>query len=156
MENGQIKIIFICLGNICRSPLAMFLLQYKLNQMGLLDKYEVTSAGLESSTAGLDMHDGSKKELDKHNIPYSIHKAHKLTLADYASSDYVIVMEQYQKIKIKRFVSNVNFNKVHTLLEYTGQKRDIQDPYCTNDFETAYNDIVLGIDGFINKVILSK
>ncbi len=156
MENNKTKIIFICLGNICRSPLAMFLLRYRLDQLGLLDQYEVISAGLESSTAGLDMHIGSKKELDKHNIPYSIHSAHKLTLADYASSDYVIVMEQYQKIKIKRFVSNVNVNKIHNLLEYTDQKRDIQDPYCTNDFETAYNDIALGIDGFINKVILNK
>ena len=156
MENKKTKIIFICLGNICRSPLAMFLLTYKLKQLGLEDKYEVTSAGLESSTAGEDMHEGSKKELNEHNIPFTTHSAHKLTLADYASADYVIVMEQYQKIKIKRFVSNVNVNKIHTLLEYTDEKRDIQDPYYTGDFKTAYEDIALGIEGFINKIILSK
>lgn len=148
------KIIFICQGNICRSPLAMFLLRFRLKGLGLENEYEVTSAGLESSTAGEDMYDLSKEQLDLHSIPYGPHKAHKLALAEYLAADYVLVMERYQKIYIRRNMSSARIEKVHTLLEYTDEKRDIDDPFYTRDFVTAYSDIAKGIEGFLQKEII--
>ncbi len=148
------KVIFICQGNICRSPLAMFLLRFRLKELGLENEYQVTSAGLESSTAGEDMYDLSKEQLNLHSIPFGTHKAHKLTVAEYVAADIVIVMERYQKIYIRRNMSSAHIEKVHTLLEYTDDKRDIDDPFYTRDFVTAYNDIAEGIEGFINKEVL--
>ena len=71
----MIKIMFICQGNICRSPMAMFYLRYRLEQLGLQNEYEVTSAALEDSTKGQDMEPKAKEELDKAHIPYTIRKS---------------------------------------------------------------------------------
>ncbi len=147
------RILFLCQGNICRSPAAMFLLRYRLKELGLENDYIVTSAGLEKSTLGEDMHPESKKELDEHHIPYETHAAHMLAPKEYLSQDYVIVMENYQKIAVKRMMSNAHPEKLHRLLDYTEEKRDIADPFYTLDFTSAYQDIEKGIEGFINKEI---
>ncbi len=150
---NPLRILFVCQGNICRSPLAMFLLRYRLKEMGLESEYIVSSAGLEKSTQGEDIHLESKKELEKHHIPYERHEAHMLTPKEYLAQDYVIVMENYQKIAIKRMMSNAHPEKLHRLLDYTDEKRDIADPFYTLDFVAAYQDIEKGIEGFISKEI---
>ncbi len=146
------RILFVCQGNICRSPLAMFLLRFRLQERGLEEEFVVTSAGLEKSTQGEDMHEGSKRELDAHHVPYQKHEAHMLSPKEYLQQDYVIVMEGYQKIGIKRMMSGAHPEKLHRLLDFTPLKRDIADPYYTGDFATAYADISKGIDGFIEEV----
>ncbi len=151
-----IRIIFVCQGNICRSPAAMFLLRHKLSLLGLSDSYFVTSAGLENSTSGEDMHHGSKAQLDLHKIPYSLHSAHKLSVKEYLSADYVITMENVQKIYIKRMMSGSKAEKLYRLYDFTGEKRDIADPYYTGDFAKAYEDISEGVDAFIQAVVLKK
>ncbi len=151
-----IKIIFICQGNICRSPAAMFLLRHKLSLLGLGENYVVTSAGLENSTSGQDMHQGSKDQLDIHHIPYAPHSAHKLSVKEYLSADYVITMENVQKIYIKRMMSGSKPEKLHRLLDFCGEKKDIADPFYTGDFAKAYEDISRGVDGFIASVVSKK
>ena len=150
------KIMFVCQGNICRSPLAMFLLRYRIKELGLEEEYEVTSAGLESSTKNEDMHKKSKEQLDLHDIPYGPHKAHMLNPREYLEQDYVLYMENYQKITIKRMMSNNHPEKLHRLYDYTGEKRDIADPFYTGDFVTAYKDISEAIDNFILTEIKAK
>jgi protein-tyrosine phosphatase len=150
------KILFVCQGNICRSPLAMFLLRYKLKEIGKDDDFEITSAGLENSTKGEDMHPESKKQLDEHEIPYQEHHAHPLSPKEFLEQDYVLYMENYQKIAIKRMMSNNHIEKLHRLFDYTGECRDIADPYYTGDFVTAYLDIDKALDCFIQKEILKN
>ncbi len=149
-------IYIICQGNICRSPMGMFILRNRLKELHLENEYEVKSAALESSTAGEDMYPESKKQLDEHHIPYSTHSAHKLTLSEYLLADYILVMEKYQKIDIKRKMSSAHIEKVHALLEYTSDPRDIDDPFYTRDFAKAYEDVSKGIEGFIQKEILNN
>ncbi len=151
-----VRIIFICQGNICRSPAAMFLLRHKLHVLGLEENYIVTSAGLENSTSGQDMHLESKAQLDAHNIPYGTHSAHKLTVKEYLSADYVVCMESVQKIFIKRMMSGSKPEKLSRLYDFAGEKRDIADPYYTGDFSKAYEDISKGVDAFVESVILGK
>ena len=115
--------------------------------------YLVTSAGLEKSTEGEDMHDESKKRLDAHHIPYAGHAAHMLSPKEYLQQDYVIVMEGYQKISIKRMMSGAHMEKLFRLLDFTPLKRDIADPYYTLDFDAAYEDIEKGVEGFISQVV---
>lgn len=152
----MVKILFVCQGNICRSPLAMFLLRYKLKERGLENEYEVTSAALESSTKGEDMYYESKKQLDLHHIPYEKHVAHMLIPREYLNQDYVLYMENYQKVEIKRMMSNKHTEKLHRLYDYTGFKKDIADPYYTRDFSTAYDEINEALDAFIQFILLKK
>ncbi len=151
-----IKILFVCRGNICRSPTAMFLLRYRLKELGLENEYEVFSAGLENSTAGEDMYIEAQEELQKHNIPFSLHAAHKITPKEYLEQDYVLCMENLQKIEIKRMMSHSHNEKLHRLYDYTGECRDIMDPFFTGDFPTAYSDIEKGVSAFVEKEILIK
>lgn len=151
----KINILFVCQGNICRSPMAMFILRYRLEQMGLSDKYNVTSAALEHSTKGEDMYIEAKKLLDENHIPYSLHSAHPLSPREYLVQDYVLYMENYQKIEIKRMMSNNHPEKLHRLYDYTCVKKDIADPYYSGDFRTAFEEISEAIDWFI-KTEISK
>lgn len=149
------SIIFICQGNICRSPMAEFILKDKLNKLNLLSSFKVTSAALESSTHNEDMDERAKEQLKKHNIPFTKHYAHQLTIPEFMAADYVIVMEKYQKILIKRMLnSSKGIHKVERLLHYSEKDGDIIDPYFFNNFEEAYNNIEKGIDGFINKELI--
>lgn len=150
------KILFICQGNICRSPAAMFYLRHRLDELSLLDQYLVTSAALEMSTDGMDMEQNMKDELDKYNIPYHLHGAHKLNPREFLEQDYVLYMEKYQKILIGRIMSNNHMEKAHRLYDYTGVGKDILDPYVNGDYETAFKDIMTAVDAFIDLEILNK
>lgn len=152
----MIKIMFICQGNICRSPMAMFYLRYRLTQLGLQDKCEVTSAALESSTKGQDMEQKAKEELDKAQIPYTLHSAHKLNIREFMEQDYVLYMEAYQKIEISRMMSSKALTKAHRLYGFTGVSKDIDDPYYTGDFHTAFLEIKEAVDAFIEKEIMYR
>lgn len=133
--------------------MASFILKYRLSELNLSDQYEVSSAALESSTAGEDIYDKAKEQLDLHHIPYTPHKAHKLTMSEYLGADYVLVMELYQKIEIRRNMSSSCIGKVHTLLEYASNTHDIEDPFYTRDFAKAFEEINEGINSFIKEII---
>ena len=148
------KIMFVCQGNICRSPLAMFILRYRLKELGLEDEYQVISGGLERSTENLDMDARSKKELDAAKIPYSLHKAHMVLPRELLEMDYILYMENFNRITISRLMSNKKLDNSHRLLDYSDDKRDILDPYYTGDFHTAFKDIYKGIDAFIHQEII--
>lgn len=147
-------IMFVCQGNICRSPMGMFILRNRLKELGLENEYEVTSAGLERSTENLDMERRSKEQLDNAKIPYGEHKAHMLTPREYLAMDYVLFMENYNKVLISRLMSKRHMEKAHRLLDYTEEKRDIADPYYTGDFKTAFEDIQKGVEGFLQNELL--
>ncbi len=150
------KIMFICQGNICRSPMAMFYLRYRLKTLGLENEYQVTSAALEISTKGYDMEKKAQDELIKNNIPFEKHSAHQLNPKEFLQQDYVLYMESFQKIQISRLMSNHGMERTHLLYEYTGIKKNIDDPYFTDDFDTAFQEIRKAVDAFIEKEIIGK
>ncbi len=146
----KINILFICQGNIGRSPTAMFLLQHRFRQLGIEDDYEVTSAALESTTEGCDMDDCAKAVLDKHHIPYTKHHAHQLTDDEFLKQDYVLYMEDYQLFEIRIQMPEDFKAKLIKLSEYHNEE-EIKDPNYTGDFEKAYEEIDNGIDGFLKE-----
>lgn len=144
------NIIFLCEGNICRSPTAGMVFTYLAKQAGVEDRFIISSKGTTSSTAGEDLYSYSKEILLAHHIPILPHKAERITVAQYQAADLVIVMENYNAVLLKRAIFARNFDKVHRLLEYTDREnKEIDDPYYTRDFETAFQDIYEGCEGLL-------
>lgn len=136
--------------------MAMFLLRYRLSTLGLDKEYEVSSAGLETSTEGMDMEKRAKEQLDLHHIPYTTHAAHMLRPYEFREMDIVLYMESYNRVLISREMSGMHLEKTHRLLDYTDEPKNIADPNFTHDFKTAYEDIEKGVDAFVKKEILKQ
>ncbi len=135
------KICFVCHGNICRSPMAEFILKDRIDKLGLVD-YLIVSRATSSEEIGNDMHYGTKRILEKHNISYDRHSATKLKESDYEKYDYFICMDENNLRNIKRIFSNSD--KIIKLLD-----KDVRDPWYTGNFDETYEDICTGIDKLI-------
>lgn len=145
----MIKILFVCLGNICRSPMAEFIFKDMISKKGLSNQFIVKSVATSYEEIGNDMYYGAKDKLIQKNIPFSKRKATRITFEDYRNYDFIIGMEESNIRNIKRIVGEDIDNKISKLLDYSDKPRDIADPWYTGNFEIAYNDIVEGCKGFI-------
>jgi protein-tyrosine phosphatase len=149
MKN-PIKIIFICEGNVCRSPSAAMMMIDMLKKEGLENDFSVSSRGTLFETEGQPIYPQSAEVLKKHGIPLLPHQARHVLLTDYRDNDYLICMDRANLTDLKRFFLRKELPKAHLLLDYTPTQRDILDPYQTRDFEAAYQDIEYGLKGFIS------
>ena len=137
------RICFVCLGNICRSPMAEFIMKDKVNKLGISDKFIIESRATSYEEEGNDMYPPAKKMLDKMNVPYTKHSAKRLEKSDYSKFDYFICMEESNIRNIKYIFDDPN-NKVIKLLD-----KDIKDPWYTGDFISTYKDLENGINEFL-------
>lgn len=151
--NKMIKVLFICHGNICRSPMAEYLFIDYVNKKGLGNKFIIESRATSSEEIGNGVHYGTRKILNSLGIDCSKKRARKLTKEDYNNFDYLIGMDEWNIHNILRIVGNDNLNKVFKLLDFTELKRDIKDPWYTGNFKETYDDIMLGIEGFYNYLL---
>ena len=125
----MVKILFICLGNICRSPMAEFLFKDMVAKRGLADKFYIASAATSSYEIGNPVHPGTRNKLAQHGISVAAKTAVQLTKADYNKYDYLIGMEASNIRNILRIVGSDNRHKVYKLLQFAGSERDIADPW---------------------------
>lgn len=114
----------------------------------------IDSSATSSEEIGNSMHYGTRNKLKEMNIEYGNHIAKKLTKQDYDKFDYIIGMEEQNIRDIKRIVGEDTKNKIYKLLDFTNNPRDIVDPWYTGNFDTTYNDIVEGLEGFIKHLNL--
>ena len=140
----MIKILFICHGNICRSPMAEFMLKNIAMKYGLSSNLEISSAATSSEELGNDMYYPAKKILRDNGIPFEPRCARKVCLQDYEYYDKIIGMDNNNIRNLKNFFGGDPQQKISMLLD-----RPVADPWYSGDFEATYNDLLEGIEKLI-------
>lgn len=150
----MINVLFVCHGNICRSPMAEFLFKKYVKDKGLEDKFHIESRATSFEEIGNGIYPPVRKILDNLGINYKGKEAIHLEYEDYLKYDYIIGMDSYNIRNIIRITKDDK--KVYRLLEFAGIDRDISDPWYTRDFQKCYDDIMLGLEGFYNYLLSNK
>ena len=147
------KILFICHGNICRSPMAEFLLKDIVNKRGLADAFEIASAATSREEIDNPVHYGTRNKLAQFGISVAGKHAVQVTKRDYEHYDLLLVMDSNNIRNLRRVIGEDTQNKVHLLLDYTERKGEsIADPWYTGDFDVTYNDIMEGLAGLLEQL----
>ena len=141
----MIKILFICYGNICRSPMAEFIMKDYVEKMGAADKFIIQSSATHNDGLGCRVHRGTRAILDRLGIDYSGKVGVKLSASDYDKYDYFIGMDEDNLIDMRRMLGGDSEKKVYKLLDFTARGGDVADPYWTGDFEATYRDVKEGV-----------
>ena len=165
----MIKILFVCHGNICRSPMAEYVMKFLVSQKGLKDKFFIDSAATSTEEIGNPVHYGTRNKLNSVNIPVGNHRARQITKKDLEEFDYLIGMDSANIRNMKRFYGFDGFgfgsyskenssikkeleNKICKLLEFAGSTDDIADPWYTGNFDLTYNDVLKGCKALLNSL----
>lgn len=145
----MIKILFVCHGNICRSPMAEFILKDIIHNHGLDDAFYIASAATSREEIGNPVHCGTTNILKEHNISTKGKYAVQLTKKDYAQYDYIIGMETRNIRNIERITGGDRDHKIYRLLDFSKNPRDIADPWYTGKFGKTYDDVKEGCEGLL-------
>ncbi len=143
------RVMFVCLGNICRSAMAESVFRHMIKERGLSDKFVVDSAGTSSEEEGNGIYPAAAKKLREMNIVVSPHRAKKLTKSDYDDFDLFLCAEERNVEAAKRIFGGDREGKVMRLLDLSDSPRNIADPWWTGDFDKAYADIREGCEALI-------
>ena len=136
------KIIFLCHGNICRSPMAEYIFKDLVRQQSCEDQFEISSGAVSREEIGNPIYPPAKRKLSEKGVPFCQHSAHQITNQEFAEMDLVIVMDRSNLRLLSHIIPESKGNeKVHLLMEYAGLATDVADPWYTGDFETTYQDI---------------
>lgn len=148
----MIKVLFICHGNICRSPMAEYVMKDMVRKAGCEAEFEIASAATSREEIGNDIHRGTKAKLREQGIAFEKRQARQVTKKDYEEFDYLILMDRENKRGLSRIISADPYNKVHMLLGFAGKDQDIADPWYTGNFDETYDDVVAGCQAFLQSL----
>lgn len=148
----MISVIFVCLGNICRSPMAEFVFKKMVDERGLSLSFDITSRGTSDEEEGNGIYPPAARTLRTHGIE-GRHVSRQLTKKEVLNADYVLVMDSGNLFDVLRLTGGQCSEKVFKLCSFTSHPRDVADPWYTRDFEKAYSDIRDGCERFLNYVL---
>ena len=148
----MIKILFVCHGNICRSPMAEFVMKNLVNKKDMADQFEIASAATSTEEIGNSVYPPAKRKLKEHGISCEGKTARQMTKADYTYYDYIIAMDRFNLRNMTRFAGNDPDNKVSLLMDFTSRPGDVADPWYTGDFDTTWEDVYEGCVGILKKL----
>ena len=153
----MIKILFVCHGNICRSPMAEFVMKDMVKRQGLADQFYIASAATSTEEiwngVGNPVHYGTRNKLAQVGISTAGKYAVRMERRDYQEYDYIVGMDRWNYKNILRISGNKDKDKkISLLLDYTDHPRDVADPWYTGDFEKTYEDIMAGCKGLLEHI----
>lgn len=148
----MIKILFVCYGNICRSPMAEFIMKDLVKDHK--DKFHIESRATSREEIGNPVYPPARRKLKEHGISCDGKFAKQLTKEDYNRFDYIICMDHNNLRGIEYIIGNDTDNKISLMMSWADEKKEVADPWYTGDFETTYNDILRGCKGFLKKLDL--
>ena len=144
------RILFVCHGNICRSPMAEFIMKDMVRGRGLAGKYHIESCATSTEEIGCDIYPPAKRCLSSHGIPFEHRSARQMTSDDYGSYDMIIAMDTVNLRNMRRFVGDDPEKKVSLMMDHCGRGGDVADPWYTGDFERTYDDISEACEGLLD------
>ena len=150
----MIKILFICHGNICRSPMGEFILKDLAAKAGLADRFHIESAATSTEEIGNPVYPPARRKLAQHGIDCAGKTARQLTAADYGRFDLLLSMDRANIRNMTRICGGDPQGKIHLLMEYTGHPgREVADPWYTGDFDATWDDVLAGCQGLLKQYV---
>ena len=147
------KILFVCHGNICRSPMAEFVMKHMVEEAGLGEDFHIASAATSSEELGNPVYPGTRQRLAREGISVAGKYAVRIRAADYEKYDYLIGMDSRNITNMLRTFGGDPDGKVCRLLDYTDPPRDIADPWYTGDFDSTYDDVCEGCVALLGAIV---
>ena len=146
----MVKILFVCHGNICRSPMGEFILKDLVEKAGLADRFHIESAATSTEEIGNPVYPPARRKLAQHGIDCAGKTARQLTAADYGRFDLLLGMDRANIRNMTRICGGDPQGKIHLLMEYAGQPgREVADPWYTGDFDATWDDVLAGCQGLL-------
>ena len=163
----MIKLIFLCHGNICRSPMAEYVMKDLVRKAGLESHFEITSGAVSDEEWFNPIYPPAQRKLREKGVSFGNHSAHKISKVEFDAQDLVIVMDRSNLRWLTRIVGDYSSvdagkaledsgipGKVHMMMEFAGISRDVADPWYTGDFEQTYQDVLAGCQGLLERIKL--
>ena len=145
----MINVLFVCHGNICRSPMAEFVMKELVKQAGREREFCIASAATSTEELGNPVYPPARRKLAEHGIRCDGHHARQLTSRDYADYDLLIGMDHANLCNMQRICGGDPAGKLHLLLDYTARPGAVADPWYTGDFEVTWRDVLAGCQGLL-------
>ncbi len=145
------KILFVCHGNICRSPMAEYVMKAMVAEAGRSDEFEIASAATSTEEIGNGVYPPVRRLLEADGIDCSAHHARQMTLADYRHYDLIVAMDTQNLTNIRRIIGQDTEGKVCRLLDFTPTPGDIADPWYTRDFDLTWRQVHAGCRGLLKQ-----
>ena len=148
----MIKILFICHGNICRSPMAEFVMKDLVAKAGLSDRFAIASCATSTEEIGNSVYPPARRKLAEHGISCAGKTARQLRRDDYANWDYLVGMDEANRRNITRMCGGDPNSKISLLLDHTSHPREVADPWYTGDFEQTWQDVLEGCTALLTEI----
>lgn len=149
----EIKVLFICHGNICRSTMAEYVMKDLVKKSNLTEEFYIDSAATSREEIGNPVHRGTRQKLKEKGIFCGDHRARQVTKKEYAEYDYILGMDTWNMKNMMRIFGSDPDEKIYKLLDFSSAPRDIADPWYTGNFDATYNDVSEGCRGLLNHIL---
>ncbi len=146
------KILFVCHGNICRSPMAEYVMKDLVKQAGLEKEFSIASAATSTEEIGNGVYPPARRKLQEHGIACTGHAARQLRQSDYQAYDLLIGMDRANLRNMLRICGGDPEGKISLLMDHTSRKGEVADPWYTGDFETTWQDVLEGCQGLLEQL----
>ena len=153
MAQQKLRILFVCHGNICRSPMAEFVMKDLVSKAGLDDDFYIESAATSTEEIGNSVYPPARRKLAEHGIGCQGKTARQMTRSDYDRFDLLVGMDSWNIRNMKTICSSDPKGKIVKLMDFTKRPGDVADPWYTGDFEATWEDVLEGCQGILDRYL---